>query len=98
MQKTRMTEQFVWWVLLIALTYRAAYTILSGYITALLSPNKPMPHAIILGIIGVVVTILGSAANWDKSAAWYPIALILITLPCTWLGGFCKIKRKETII
>ena len=83
---------FIWWMLLLALIYRGIYTIASGYVTAKLAPNNPMRHAVILGIIGVVVTILGSIANWDKSAAWYPIALILITLPCTWLGG--KLKRK----
>ena len=89
---------FIWWMLLIALIYRGAFTILSGYITAMLAPNKPLKHAIILGTIGVVVTILGSVAYWDKSAAWYPIMLTLISLPCTWLGGFCEIKRKETVI
>ena len=78
---------FLWWMLLIALLYRGVYTILSGYVTAKLAPQNPLKHAVILGIIGVVVTILGSIANWDKSAAWYPVALILITLPCTWLGG-----------
>ena len=83
---------FIWWMLLLALVYRGIYTILSGYVTAKLAPNNPMRHAVILGIIGVVVTVFGSIANWDKSAAWYPIALILITLPCTWLGG--KLKRK----
>lgn len=89
---------FIWWMLLLALIYRGAYNILSGYITAKLAPVNPLKHAIILGIIGVVVTILGSAANWEKSAAWYPIALILITLPCTWLGGYCEVRRKEKII
>ncbi len=78
---------FLWWMLLLALSYRGLYTVAAGYVAAALAPDRPVGHAIILGIIGVVVTILGSIANWDKSAAWYPIALILITLPCAWLGG-----------
>ena len=86
---------FVWWMLLLALVYRGIYTIASGYITAALAPARPLRHAIILGIIGFVVTILGSVVNWDKSAAWYPLALILITLPCTWLGGFLAVKLKR---
>ncbi len=86
---------FMWWMLVLALIYRGIYTAGSGYITAALAPNRPMRHAIILGIIGVVVTILGSIANWDKSHAWYPIALILITLPCTWLGGKLAIRRNK---
>ncbi len=88
---------FDWWMLLLALVYRSIYTIASGYITAALAPDRPLRHAIILGIIGFVVTILGSVANWDKSAAWYPLALILITLPCTWLGGWLavNIRRRQ---
>ncbi len=78
---------FIWWMLMLALIYRGIYTVAAGYVTAALAPDQPMRHAIVLGIIGIVVTILGSIANWEQSSAWYPIALILITLPCTWLGG-----------
>ncbi len=86
---------FIWWMLVLALIYRGIYTVAAGYVTAALAPNQPMRHAIILGIIGVAVTILGSIANWDKSHAWYPIALILITLPCTWIGGKLAIRRNK---
>lgn len=91
---------FIWWMLLVALIYRGIYTVASGYITAALAPDKPMRHTIILGIIGVIVTILGSIANWDKSAAWYPITLILITLPCTFIGGLIatNLKRNSDLI
>jgi hypothetical protein len=84
----------VWWMLQVALTYRAIYTVLSGYVTAALAPNRPLNHAVTLGVIGVVMTIIGTIANWDKSSgnAWYPIALILITLPCTYLGGRLRVK------
>ena len=87
----------IWWMLLLALFYRGIYTVLSGYVASSLAPNQPMRHAVILGTTGVIVTILGSIANWDKSigAEWYPIALILITLPCTWLGGKLKISKKK---
>ncbi len=66
-------------MLTLALVYRGVYTVAAGYLTAALAPNQPMRHAIILGIIGVVVTILDSMANWEQSSAWYPIALTLIT-------------------
>ena len=79
----------VWWMLQVALTYRAIYTVLSGYVTAALAPNQPIGHAVTLGVIGVIATIIGSIANWGMAAGntWYPITLILITLPCCWLGG-----------
>ena len=82
------------WSLLLALVYRAIYTVLSGYIAARLAPNRPLGHAITLGAIGVIVTILGSIAAWSKSAGyeWYPIALIVITLPCCYLGGRLRVR------
>lgn len=88
---------FIWWMLLLALIYRAIYTVISGYVTAALAPQKPLRHTMILAIIGVIVTILGSIINWDKSLPWYPVALILITIPCTWIGGIVY-KRNKTIV
>ena len=79
-------------MLLAALIYRGIYLGVAGYVTASLAPSNPMRHVKVIGIIGVIVTILGSIANWDSSAAWYPIALIIITFPCTWLGGKLKTK------
>jgi hypothetical protein len=88
---------FIWWMLLLALIYRAIYTAVSGYVTAALAPQKPLRHTMILATIGVAVTIIGSIVNWDKSQAWYPVALILITIPCTWMGGIIY-KRSKTIV
>jgi hypothetical protein len=34
----------------------------------------------VLGTIGAVVM-------WDAGPAWYSIAIILIALPCAWVGG-----------
>lgn len=84
---------FVTWMLVLALAYRSMYTVAGGYVTAKLAPNQPMRHAVILGIIGIVAGTLGTIANLDKSTpstAWYPIALIITALPCTWFGGKLK--------
>lgn len=82
---------FVSWMLILALIYRIIYTIAGGYVTAILAPDRPMQHAIILGIIGIVFAIIGTIVGWKLSAHWYPIALVITALPCTWLGG--KLKR-----
>jgi uncharacterized protein YndB with AHSA1/START domain len=87
-------------LLLIAFIYRSIYTIAGGYVAAALAPGKPMRHAIILGALGMVMGTLGAVANWDKTAgsgAWYPIALVIAAIPCTWLGGklFEMAKNKK---
>ena len=75
-------ESYTWWRLLVALIYRSIYSVAGFYLTATLAPNRPMRHAVILGIIGTVFAALGAMANWDKSANWYPVLLVLVTLPC----------------
>jgi hypothetical protein len=80
-------EAYTTWMLAFALFYRTVYTVLAGYITAHLAPSKPFRHATILGIIGTIAGTAGAIAGWDLSAHWYPIALAVLALPSTYLGG-----------
>src|SRR5258705_7657837 len=75
---------------LLALSYRIVYAVIGSYIAARFAPDKPMRHALILGGIGVVLSSLGAITAItmvDVGPAWYPIALVLTTVPCAWLGG-----------
>jgi len=75
---------------LLALSYRIAYTVIGGYITARLAPYAPMRHALALGIIGLAVGGAGAIfaiIKADLGPNWYPIAVALTGLPCAWLGG-----------
>jgi len=78
---------YVGWMYVLALIYRSIYSIAGFYLTAALAPDRPMRHAIVLGIIGTVFATLGALANWGKSVEWYPVLLVLVTLPCAWLGA-----------
>jgi hypothetical protein len=75
----------------LATAYRIAITIAGGYLTARLAPNRPLAHALALGIIGIVAATAGAAATWNVEPPlgphWYPIALVVTALPCTWIGG-----------
>jgi len=82
-------QVYAWWMLPIALLYRTLFTLFGGFVTAKLAPNKKVLHAIILGTIGMVFATGGAIVNWDKSlnAEWYPLLLIFVSIPATWLGG-----------
>ncbi len=83
---------------LLALTYRSIYAIVGSYIAAILSPRRPMQHALALGAIGLVLSIVGLIATSDMNLGprWYPIALVLSALPCAWLGGVLFHARQRT--
>ncbi|MGC2166497.1 MAG: hypothetical protein WA632_10840 [Gallionella sp.] len=74
-------------LLLLALAYRIVYGIAGGYIVARLAPRNAMRHALIMGGIGFVLSMAGGIAMWDMGAHWYPIALALSSLPCSWTGA-----------
>ena len=74
---------------LLALAYRLVYGIIGGYVTARFAPRNPMRHAIVLGVVGTVLSILGAAGAMqaDLGPIWFPLALVATALPCAWLGG-----------
>jgi hypothetical protein len=76
---------------LLATAYRIVYGIAGCYIAARLAPDRPMQHALVLGAVGVVISIAGAAATWNRGPEfgpkWYPLAVIAIALPCAWAGG-----------
>jgi len=78
----------------LAFAYRIVYGIAGGYITARLAPNKPVEHAVLLGAVGLVLSLAGAAATWNRGPEfgpkWYPLALIVIAIPTAWLGGKLK--------
>jgi hypothetical protein len=79
---------------LLALAYRLVYGVVGGYVTAKLAPHAPMRHALILGAIGTVLSILGAVAaiSMKMGPSWYPIALVLTAVPCAWLGGRLAVR------
>ncbi len=91
-------QELLPWMLVIALIYRSAYTILGGYIAAALAPSKPMKHVIILGLIGLAFGTLGTVANWKlatESGTWYPILLLLLSFPAIYIGGKLRLRGGE---
>ena len=84
------------WMLLLATVYRCIATVAGGYVTARLAPDRPMRYAIILGIVGIVAGTVGAIATWNMTSHhWYPIALVVTALPCTWLGGKLKTNNVQ---
>src|SRR4030095_9319042 len=88
-------NSYVWWMLLLALIYRSIYAVAGGYITATLAPDRPMNHSLALGLIGMLFATLGAIVNWDlmPESRWYPVLLLVLTLPSIWLGATLRIRK-----
>ena len=81
-------------VWLFVTAYRAIYAVAGSYVAARLAPDHPMGHALVLGVIGLVLAALGAYMMWSLGTHWYPIALVVIALPCAWIGGRLYMRRR----
>jgi hypothetical protein len=73
----------------VATSYRIVISIAGAWLTARLAPAKPMKHALILGLVGTVLGLVGVVATWNRGLGprWYPIALAVLAIPQCWAGG-----------
>jgi hypothetical protein len=80
---------------LLATSYRVVIGIAGAWLTARLAPKEPMKHAIILGAMGTVAALVGVVATWNRGLGprWYPIALVVLAIPQSWLGGRLYARR-----
>lgn len=87
----------VWWMMLLALIYRNMYEVFGCYLIARWAPDRPMFHAMIAGIFGLVISVIGCIIMWDKSEPWYPVSLAAFAIPCAWLGARIWIRKQSQI-
>ena len=75
-------------MIILVLFYRGIYNIVSGFLVAKLAPGKPMLHAMILGAIGTILTVLATFAPSfaEKAPLWFGYTLAAITIPTLWSG------------
>jgi multisubunit Na+/H+ antiporter MnhB subunit len=82
----------------VATAYRIIISIAGCYLAARLAPDRPMGHALTLGAIGVVISAIGAAVTWNKGPEfgphWYPLLLIVVSIPCAWIGGRMFERRR----
>jgi hypothetical protein len=73
----------------LATSYRVVISVIGGWLTARLAPDRPMDHAMVLGIIGTFLGLLGVVSTWNMGMGphWYPITLMVLAIPQSWLGG-----------
>ena len=84
---------------LVTTAYRIVYGVVGGYITARLAPERPVKHALILGVVGLVLSVAGVVGTWNAGPEfgprWYPLALVFTALPSAWLGGKLRVMQLQ---
>jgi hypothetical protein len=84
-------------LILFVIFYRAVFSLIGCYLTARLAPKNPMKHALILGGLGTVFSLVGVIVNhyMNLGPAWYAWSLVVMALPIAWLGGKIYLRRAQ---
>jgi hypothetical protein len=80
-----------WWICIVVIISRCTYTIAGAYFTAKLAPSRPMVHAMVIGIAGLITGTSGTVMMWGNGAHWFLLVLTILPIPCAWIGA--KLKK-----
>jgi len=67
-----------------------------AWLAARLAPAHPMTHVMVLGALGTIVALIGVVATWnlDLGPRWYPILLVVLAIPQSWVGGRLAVRER----
>lgn len=82
-------------ILVIMLAYVFVFATLGCYVCGRLAPRAPLKHALILGVLGLILSLVGAVLKWKLTPAWYHIVATLIPMPSAWLGGQIAAGRRR---
>ncbi len=51
---------------LLVTLYRTLYSVAGSYVTARLAPHHPMGHALLGGVIGLILSVVGAVTTWNR--------------------------------
>ena len=77
-------------LLVASLAYVTLYAVAGCYLTARLAPGRPMAHALVLGVLGLLFNVAGTIAMWNMAPAWYHLTALVLVMPSAWLGGWLR--------
>ncbi len=72
---------------LLEAAYVALFAIAGCWLAARLAPNRPMRHALILGLLGLAFNIVGAVATWGQRPDWAMALNLALVMPYAWIGG-----------
>ena len=81
--------------LVIAVIYVGVYATAGCWLAAALGGRRPMLHAMILGVLGLVFNIAAVPGMWSLFPHWYTIVSLVLVMPFAWLGGRLRERQLE---
>ncbi len=83
----------------LAAAHRLVASVAGAWLTARIAPDRPLRHALGLGVIGTVLGLIATLAHWNAGPEfcpkWCGLVLVVIAIPTAALGGFLGTPRES---
>ncbi len=74
--------------------YSLLFSVLGGYVTALIARRSELAHVFILGVLQLVMGIVATIKMWDTAPVWYHVIFLTLLIPANLLGGQLRLMQK----
>jgi hypothetical protein len=81
--------------ILLETAFVAVYAIAGCWLAARLAPDRPMRHALILGLLGLAFNVMGAVAAWGQRPVWAVVLNLALVMPYAWIGGRLREQQLE---
>ena len=82
-----------WGAGIATIVYSAAFSAASSYLTARLAGSRPVTHAMFLGGLLLLLTLVELARSWHLAPVWFNLCFLGMILPSAWLGGLARARQ-----
>jgi len=75
--------------------YSLLFSVLGGYVTALIARRREVLHAFILGLLQLAMGIVATVKFFDTAPLWFHLLFLVLLVPANVLGGQLRARQKR---
>ena len=83
-------------LLIFSLVDLGIYTIVGCYLAARLAPSRPMWHALVVGVLGLIFLVADTIELWPKAPTWFNVLSLAPMMLYAWIGGKLAERARTT--
>jgi hypothetical protein len=81
-------------LMLFMMTYSLLFSVLGGYVAALIARRREILHAFVLGVLQLLMAIVATIQFFDTAPLWWHLTFLSLLIPANILGGWLRQARK----
>lgn len=85
-------------LMLFMMAYSLLFSVMGGYVAALIARRKELQHAFVLGVLQLLMGIVATIYFFDTAPLWWHVTFLALLIPANVLGGWLRLTRKDKLV